>query len=59
MDYLFEKWDSALIDRTWMCRNEHNLPNRVKNKGHHENVHASTRFIIEELKKEFIAEIEI
>lgn len=59
VDYLFEKWDSALIDRTWMCRNEHNLPNRVKNKGHHENVHASTRFIIEELKKEFIAEVEI
>ena len=59
VDYLFEKWDSALIDRTWMCRDEHNLPNRVKNKGNHENVHASTRFIIEELKKEFIAEVEI
>ena len=51
VELLFEKWKSAMIDRTWMCRDEHNLPNRVKNKGNHENVHASTRFIIEELKK--------
>lgn len=59
IDYLFEKWKSALIDRTWMCRTEHNLPNRVKDNGNHENVYASIRVIIEELKKGFIAEVEI
>ena len=58
IDYLFEKWKDAIIDRTWMCRTEHNLPNRVKDNGNHENVYASIRVIIEELKKGFIAEVE-
>ena len=33
-----------------MCRKEHNLPKRVEDKGHHENVYASIRVIIKNIK---------
>ena len=57
VDFLFEKWKSAMIDRTWMCRDEHNLPKRVKNTGNHENVYASVKVIIERLQNILTVEL--
>ncbi len=51
-DFLFDKWKSAIIDRTWMCRDEHNLPKRVESDDRHDNVYASIRVIIDKLKDE-------
>ena len=56
VDFLFEKYKSAIMDRTWMCRSEHNLPKRIKDTGHHENVYASIRVIVENIKNELSAE---
>lgn len=56
VEFLFEKYKSAIMDRTWMCRDEHNLPKRVKETGYHENVYASIRVIIENIKNELSAE---
>ena len=53
VDFLFTKWKSAIIDRTWMCRNEHNLPKRAEDDGNHANVYASVRVIIENIKNYF------
>ena len=50
VDFLFNKWKSAIIDRTWMCRSEHNLPKRAEDDGNHANVYASVRVIIENIK---------
>lgn len=47
---LFQKWNQAILNRTWMCRDEHNLPKRTENKGNHENVYASIREIIKLIK---------
>lgn len=54
IDYLFNKYKNAIIDRTWMCREEHNLPIRVKDAGNHENVYASVRVIIENIKNSLL-----
>ena len=56
VDFLFEKYKSAIMDRSWMCRTEHNLPNRVKDTGMHENVYASIRVIVENIKNKLSAE---
>ena len=48
---LFQRWNQAILNRTWMCREEHNLPKRVENNGQHENVYASIKVIIENMKK--------
>ena len=50
IDFLYNKWKEAILNRTWMCRKEHNLPKRVEDKGHHENVYASIRVIIKNIK---------
>ena len=49
--FLFEKWKEAILNRTWMCREEHNLPKRVKDLGKHENVYASIKEIINMIKE--------
>lgn len=49
-DLLFNKWSESIINRTWMCREEHNLPKRVEDKGHHENVYESVKHIINLIK---------
>ena len=51
VDFLYNKWKEAILNRTWMCRDEHNLPKRVKDTGNHENVYVSIRVIVEEIKK--------
>ena len=51
IDYLYNKWKEAILSRTWMCREEHKLPKRVEDKGNHENVYASIRVIIENMKR--------
>ena len=56
VEFLFEKYKSAIMNRTWMCRDEHNLPKRVKNTGYHENVYASIRVIVENIKNKLSAE---
>lgn len=50
VDKLFEKWSEAIIDRTWMCRPEHNLEKLVEDKGNHENVYANVREVIKIVK---------
>lgn len=52
MSYLFEKYKSAIIDRSWMCRSEHNLPKRVKDTGYHENVYESVKVIIANIQNQ-------
>lgn len=47
---LFQRWKEAILNRTWMCRDEHNLPKRVENNGQHENVYASIKEIIKLIK---------
>lgn len=49
-DLLFKRWNQAILNRTWMCRDEHNLPKRVENNGQHENVYASIKEIIKIIK---------
>ncbi len=51
-NYLFDKYKDAIINRSWMCRSEHNLPKRVKDTGYHENVHESVRHIIQNIKNQ-------
>ena len=43
---LFDIWKDAIIARTWMCRSEHCLPQRVEDTGHHENVYESVKYIL-------------
>lgn len=52
IDFLCEKYEDVILNRTWMCRSEHNLPQRVKDLGNHENVYESIKIIIENIKKE-------
>ncbi len=54
VDFLYTKWKNAILNRTWMCRDEHNLPKRVKDTGNHENVYASIRVIVESIKNSLI-----
>ena len=49
-DSLFNKWAEAILNRTWMCRKEHALPIRAEDKGNHENVYASIRYIVGMIK---------
>ena len=49
---LYEKWKEAIINRTWMCREEHKLPKRVSNRGGHENVYASVKIIVKNIKEQ-------
>lgn len=53
INFLFDKWKSAIMDRTWMCRNEHNFPKYVEDKGNHENVYYIIKKIVKQLKEEF------
>lgn len=52
LDILFKKYKHAIVGRTWMCRTEHTLLELEEDCGHHENVYANVRVIIEEIKKE-------
>lgn len=51
LEELHEKWCEAIIDRTWMCRPEHNFPNIVEDKGEHENVYATVTEVIKRVKE--------
>lgn len=42
VDWLYEKWQSAIIGRTWMCRDEHGFENPKK----------KVKWIIKKIKKE-------
>ena len=48
---LFSKWSKAIMNRTCMCREEHNLPKRVSDEGNHENVYESIKHIIQTIKQ--------
>lgn len=50
IEVLYDKWKDAILNRTWMCRDEHNLPKRVKDTGYHENVYASIKNIVKVIK---------
>ena len=52
IDFLCEKYEDVILNRTWMCRTEHNLPQRLEDRGYHENVYESIKVIIENIKKE-------
>lgn len=51
VETLFDKYKEAILNRTWMCRKEHKLPKRVEDTGYNENVYASIKVIIENIKK--------
>ena len=55
VDFLFDKYSEAIINRVWMCRDEHNLPERVKSSEYHENVYESVKVIIKAIKEELKA----
>ena len=50
-EFLFEKWKECIVNRYWLCREEHNLPIRQEDKGNHENVYACAKEIIVMLKE--------
>lgn len=54
IDFLYNKWNEAIIDRTWMCRDEHNLPKREKDTGNHENVYASVYIVVKTIQNNLI-----
>lgn len=58
LEDLFKKYSSAIVDRTWMCRTEHNLAPLVPDNGKHENVYEHVKNIIRKLKEQIKKENE-
>ena len=59
IDFLFRKWVDAICDRSWMCREEHNFKEYVKDEGNHENVLFIIKNIVHKLKEESQRELGI
>jgi hypothetical protein len=47
---LFSKWCEAIINKTWVCRDEHHLEKRVKKDKNHNNVKEAVKVIIEKIR---------
>lgn len=50
-DELYKKYRDLLVDRYWMCREEHNFENRIEDRGHHENTYEAVKVVINILKE--------
>ena len=55
VDILNNKWNDAIIDRTWMCRQEHNYENFNEEDYRLEKVRKLARKVIIEVKNQLIA----